>query len=387
MANRGVKKLVIYEPRTEGHHLSWLRMITEDLLKGGFDLTVALDTREEMAAKVKEQLGEVLPRVKAVPVRRSDGKLMGGTHEKTLVQLLNQFQPDQIFLCELDEIASRISRRAAFGLLPPKELRGKIGGIYFRPRFLLEERFSLNNSLKHRGFFRLLKENWFRQVLLVDEYLAKKIKQEHGEAPFHFLPDPVPTGYEGAAEPARRKLGLPLDQTIFLFFGGPYRRKGLHLAVEAFLQGATEGALLLCAGLREKDEALERGIQKLVKAGRAVSIKRYVTTAEERLCYQAADFVLLPYIKHFGASSVLSGAISARKPVIVSDEELLGRLVGDYNLGLKFRSEDTESLSTAIRHALQSTLEERLKWRAGAEKFESNYSRDIYRRNLIQALS
>ncbi len=43
----------------------------------------------------------------------------------------------------LDDIASAITRRAAIGLLPPPVLKGRLSGVYFRPRFLAAMRWPL----------------------------------------------------------------------------------------------------------------------------------------------------------------------------------------------------------------------------------------------------
>ena len=37
--------ILVYEPRVEGHHLGYLKAITEDLLGAGFRLTLAVDRR------------------------------------------------------------------------------------------------------------------------------------------------------------------------------------------------------------------------------------------------------------------------------------------------------------------------------------------------------
>ena len=39
-ASKTGEHLLIYEPRIEGHHLSWLRFITEDFLSAGLRLTL-----------------------------------------------------------------------------------------------------------------------------------------------------------------------------------------------------------------------------------------------------------------------------------------------------------------------------------------------------------
>ena len=54
--------LLLYEPRTEGHHLGWLRFITEDLLSADVRLSLAVDLRPEAKGKIEDHLsGPVAP--------------------------------------------------------------------------------------------------------------------------------------------------------------------------------------------------------------------------------------------------------------------------------------------------------------------------------------
>ena len=43
MSKSSQPHILIFETRVEGHHLSWLRYITEDLLIAGFKLTLVVD--------------------------------------------------------------------------------------------------------------------------------------------------------------------------------------------------------------------------------------------------------------------------------------------------------------------------------------------------------
>src|SRR5688572_5672228 len=106
MASHDPKKLLVYEPRTEGHHPGWLRFIVEDLLSGGFELTVALDSTPGTWSKLEHQLGPCLSGIKILPVKNERGALRGGNHLKTIQMLRQEAQVDRVFLCELDEIAS-----------------------------------------------------------------------------------------------------------------------------------------------------------------------------------------------------------------------------------------------------------------------------------------
>ena len=51
------RRLLLYEPRTEGHHLGWLRFITDDLLSANFQLSIAADLRPARA----NMLNKILP--------------------------------------------------------------------------------------------------------------------------------------------------------------------------------------------------------------------------------------------------------------------------------------------------------------------------------------
>ena len=224
-------RLLLYEPRTEGHHLTWLRFITADLLSANLRLTLAVDLRPESAAKVREQLGEFLPQVELLNAYDASGRRHGDRKAGSVAYCLRQSRAEGVFLCAFDEIASACWRRAAFGILPPAELRGRMGGIYHRPRFLAAPWWSPNRWLKQFGFRRLLRGGWLRQLVFLDEYLTRDLQAAFPAAPFFFLPTPCLAGFGGDGLAARRQLNLPEDRRIFLFYGGGYRRKGLHLAV------------------------------------------------------------------------------------------------------------------------------------------------------------
>ena len=80
-------------------------------------------------------------------------------------------------------------------------------------------------------------------------------------------------------------------------------------------------------------------------------MNRYVSAEEEQQLFAACDAVLLPYIRHQGASGVLSRAAGAGKPVIASDEYLIGHLVRQYGMGLLFESGNVLEFQNAIVQA------------------------------------
>jgi glycosyltransferase involved in cell wall biosynthesis len=379
--------LLLYEPRVEGHHLVWLKFITEDLLSAGYSLTLALDTRPASYERVRQRLGPLLEKVTVLAVHDQSGQKIGGNGARSVANCLDRSGAPRVFLNTLDEIASPLLRGAALGQLPPGSLRGKMGGIYVRPRFLVRRGFSPNEWLKYLGFSRLIRGEWFGQILFLDPWINETCREWFPQAPVFALPDPCPDNFTAAAEPARHHFGIPADKNVFLFYGGAYRRKGLHLAVEAFQRLPGNGtAFLLCAGQQPDDERVRRGLEALVHEGRALVISRYIFEEEEKLLFAASDVVLLPYIKHFGNSAVLSRAAGAGKMVIASDEELVGRLVHEYQLGLLFSTGDAGALSMGIQQATSLTVDEKMKFNTAAHQYGSRCSREAFRQTLLNSL-
>ena len=146
-------------------------------------------------------------------------------------------------------------------------------------------------------------------------------------------------------------------------------------------------AFLLCAGQQNPTGKTASGLEQLVQQGRGRLINRYVSVAEEKNCFAASDVVLLPYLNHFGTSGVLSRAMAAGKPIIVSDEQLLGRLTREQGLGLLFPSGDVKMLCEKIRQAAAFSPEETRGFSIAARAYALRYSRAAYRRALLASLN
>ena len=384
----GGKHLLLYEPRTEGHHLGWLRFIADDLLSANFRLAIAADLRPGSRERVEQNLAGLPGEVKLISAYDENGRRHLDGKTRSVAHCLKISGAENVFLCALDEIASHCWRGATFGLRPPAELRGHFGGIYHRPRFLEAPKWSLDRALKISGFQRLLREGWWRQILFADEFLAAELQSENPSAPIFFLPDACPSGYDGDTLAARTQLEILPDRKVFLFYGTGARRKGLHLAVEALLQlPPASPAFLLCAGQQYPTGKTAAGLAQLVRQNRARLLDRYVTVAEEKMCFAASDAVLLPYLNHFGTSGVLSRAMSAGKPVIVSDEQLLGRLTREHQLGLLFPSGNISALAQSLRQMAQLSAAEVKSFTVAAHRYAKTYSRAAFRTALLRSLS
>ena len=376
--------ILIFEPGSVGHRLTWLQYITEDFLQNGYAVTWAVDLRPKTRGLVEERLAKFLPGVKILSAFNEEGKWRGAGKIYALEECLRLSGAGDVFISEFDEIASTLLRRAAVGILPPPSLQGRLNGVYFRPRFLSDPFWPLGNMIKAAGFRRLCQGRWFKHLYFLDEYLFSALQNEHGTEQFHFLPDPWEGDFSGSAASARTALAIPEDKCVFLHYGIGSRRKGLHLAADAMEKLTTQTRpFLLCAGAIDDDSELLRRINALEDNGSARLLNRYISDAEERLCFCAADVVLLPYIRHYGSSGVLSRAAAAGKMVITSDEGLLARRVRDHHLGLLFHRQNQNELQKRMQAATTLSVSERDHFRMMSSKYAETCSRDAFRRALL----
>ncbi len=376
-------RILVFEPRLEGHHLSWLRYIAEDLLSAGHQLTLAIDGRDSAAALYRENLADLWKEVPTISVYDQNGRLKGGTRTSTLGACLAQSHAEHSFVNNLDDIASSMFRRAALGIYPPPVLKGKISGVYFRPRFLANPYWPMGNLVKKAGFDRLMRHGWFHKVCLVDEYIYQRHAPHYPDSALVFLPDTWSGTFSMDKLQARRSLGIDADKFIFLHYGLGTRRKGLHLLLRAMQTGRPAAHWhLLCAGRIAEDSEILRGIHQLTDQGRATVLNRYVSKAEEQLCFAATDVVVLPYVRHFGSSGVLALAAAAEKMVVASNEGLIAQRVKEKRLGLCFPSGHTDELKNALSRSEEMLNKNPTAFAEAAGRFAAQCDRAAFRKAM-----
>ena len=377
------KHILVFEPRLEGHHLSWLQFVVEDFLSAGHRLTLAIDGRAHAMVLYREYLADLLNEVDVISVYGDDNHFKGRTKLAALHNCFRESRADHAFVNNLDDIASRMLRRAAFGKFPPIALKGRISGVYFRPRFLGPSSWSINTMLKGIGFRRLISQGWFHCICLLDEYIYRANRATMPKAGLKFLPDTWVGEFGMSQKMAREKLGIGQDKFVFLNYGTGTRRKGLHLIVQALQSDdAPDHWHLLAAGQLGIEKKLKREVDFLADQGRVTVIDRYVSKKEEALCFCAVDVVMLPYVRHFGSSGVLSLATAAGKRVIASDDGLIGRRVREHSLGLVFKSRNSNALIQAMAESEAQAAGQVGQKPAAATDYARLCNRDEFRKVL-----
>jgi glycosyltransferase involved in cell wall biosynthesis len=180
----------------------------------------------------------------------------------------------------------------------------------------------------------------------------------------------APMGRAGA----RRRLGLPADARVALFFGFVRPYKGLGYLIDALprvLRDVPAAHLLVAGEFWQPADEYGRRAAELGVGERVRLDDRYIPNEEVGLYFAAADVVVLPYVEAT-QSAVVSLAAQFGRPVIATETGGLPESVVDGETGLIVPPADSAALAAAlVRVFTEPTLAERLGAgvRGSAERF------------------
>jgi D-inositol-3-phosphate glycosyltransferase len=161
---------------------------------------------------------------------------------------------------------------------------------------------------------------------------------------------------------ARRRLGLPLEVPVLLFFGFVRRYKGLDVLLEALpaVRAVLPDVQLVIAG--EFYEAVTPYQERLwmLELEHCVHVHdRYIPESEVAWYFSAADLVVQPYLSAT-QSGVVPMAFHFERPVVVSAVGGLPEVVPHEVVGFVVPPGDAQALAAAIVRFFQENWAERL---------------------------
>lgn len=173
--------------------------------------------------------------------------------------------------------------------------------------------------------------------ILPSEHNARQAAELLGLAPSRLRvirpgAEPVDPGSAADRAAARRRLALPADCPVAMFFGLIRRYKGVDVLLRAFARALPRApqARLLIAGKPWVDwTAYEELIEQLGIARRVHAFPRYVPQAQVADFYRAADLAVLPYRGFDAQSGVGTSCLGYGVPMLVTRTGALPELVPD----------------------------------------------------------
>lgn len=213
-------------------------------------------------------------------------------------------------------------------------------------------------------------------LIVMSEKVRADVARLGVEAPVRYVAHPVYDGFGPAvsSDEARRRLGLPLDAPVFLFFGFIRRYKGLHVLLDAVpdvLRRVPAARVVVAGEFYADEEALRAQVAPLAEAVRLDA--DYIPDDRVSLYFCAADAVVQPYVTAT-QSGVAQIAFYYGRPVITTDVGGLAEIVPDGEAGLVVPPENPAALADALVRFVEEDLGETLA--AGVRRERERYSWD-----------
>lgn len=166
------------------------------------------------------------------------------------------------------------------------------------------------------------------------------------------VPDPIePFPNLRPQREARRRLGLPEQGSIFLFFGRTRWNKGPDILLEAARLVDMEFSVVI-AGKADPSEraSIEELADQIDTPAQVIARLDFIPDSDVKDYFLSADAVVLPYRRSYkGTSGILQHAAAAAKPVIATNVNQVGSIVSQWGLGVTVPPEAPRELARALR--------------------------------------
>ncbi|HEX7245568.1 MAG TPA: glycosyltransferase [Solirubrobacterales bacterium] len=337
-------RICLFEWNAGGHHNFYARAFAEALAPRA---EVVVAAPEPVLAELGSDLGVTTHSLGEPRPRPGAGEgLDKATLAKREIELLRESiaasRPDQAIILFADPILRWLAsaprfdcRVSAFVMFAKAQLPGSYG-------------LPLSPKERARAAFKELSlARWRRRrdayaVFGLDQAAVARWQRRRG-APARWLAEP-----RLEVEPPRRR---PEERSGCFLFGSIDRRKGIDRLAAALAEGC-EGLPLTIYGspVPEYREQLERELAALREAG--VKVETDLTRVPYAAAMEAmggARCALLSFgWKEAPGSRVLIEAAGARTPVVIGNDNVAGRIVERYGLGLTPDPDDPAAIRDAI---------------------------------------
>ena len=273
--------------------------------------------------------------------------------------------------------------------------RAKCFATLFWPYFIYDEKFmvSLLKRFYHKAsryaLRQLLKTGKLEGLFVHSERIKRLLIQSFGREikdRIFVIPDPIePFGDKLKQVEARKRLNLPDNTPLFLFFGSLRRDKGLDILLEALQLLKQPNYKLVIAGMPYSinRSEVQQYQSRLINPNQLIPRLKFIPDDEIESYFTAVDAVVLPYRKIFtGTSGVLQRAAAAGKPIIATNVGDVGPTVQENKLGIVVEPESPAALADGIKQF----LEQQEKWKQQIKPRAFQYAQNHHWRKMAETV-
>lgn len=366
-------KLLIVEPEATGHHMSlYTRLLVREAISNNWKIQILTTQRalnHPSFQLVKDELkgeADIFMMKEVHRTHQVDSFALicqqlayYNAIKKGFSQIISNQLPDFIYVLNLDYFDKVLAFLGSpFGNLP---FSGMLMTINYHRHIMKIGTPSRNDQLYKYLFHRVLRIPKLKLVAVIDDMFVEYTNQfpHNGYKKIRFVPDVGKLTGKESQKSAREKLGIPQENFLILVYGSLTRRKNIENLLRAVDLTSNKTISILLAGVQ--DENIQRLLstplaQSLIARKQIFESNHFHDDSEEYCVFKAADAVWVGYEKRFqGSSGVLLQAAIARHPVLASSYGLIGKLVDQYGLGLRFDPNNINQISSAITKLLSDS--------------------------------
>ena len=207
---------------------------------------------------------------------------------------------------------------------------------------------------------RLLNRFFLRQMdghIVLSRAVENDLRRLQPKAQIKRVLHPVAESFSGLTnrDEAKKRLNIPANKTVLLFFGYIRRYKGLDILLKAMPQVLAKNAdafLLVVGEFYEPRAQFDALVRNGKLEGTLQILDRFVPNDEVGLYFSAADVVVMPY-RSATQSGIIPIAYQFAKPVITTRVGGLADFVEEGKTGFLVPPENPEALTASIETFLR----------------------------------
>lgn len=244
------------------------------------------------------------------------------------------------------------------------------------------------NAIKALLFKRAIRTTGLRTLLTIDPTLPEwsaRSPSKHSAA-IAYVADPFPDEHAENPVLARERLGLDPGQRYLLVYGAITERKGIYELVHA-LTRLEHAPTLIVAG--EQDAGTRHFMRNHVRSlnPAPLVLDAFISNDMERDLFSACDAVWLGYKGHYGMSGVLVQAYRFGKPVIATEDGLIGWFSRRCELGPILSDLSSASIGRAITETMTSWPHTPQAMPSAREDLLSRHTLGQFKQTLLQQMA